>query len=358
MVDGETNNKTSREKVRNTLNRKPSKKRHAKKQHSPAQVPLPDRLALLLEFANLIPVYLRHPSWARRNTEMLKDSKLALYEDQILHWRWGEESHLAKLGRWLEKEVAEKGKFNTPYLLWVFLYAALEELPLALKIFILHDRQGEKVEYDGQLMPLGVDPAQQAWLNLHLIKKSHDELIELGLKAVERIEAKIEEEEAGKLIHSIPDLDSPTQLLSRVRERLILAFGVQDLLSCLIYPEKNLNLFYGSMYYYSSASTSHFYLNKEGKISFTPSPLAELLEGIEAVRVRECPVCYKYFWAGRKDMRGCSPQCSHTLRQRKFRERYQERYKQQRYKKAEEQARKRLNQNTDSNLDSRQRRKR
>src|SRR5215208_6328249 len=119
------------------------------------------------------------------------------------------------------------------------------------------------------------------------------------------------------------------------------------------------------MYYQSSATISNFSISKEGKIGFTPSPLVRLLEGIEAERIKECPVCFKYFWAGRKDMRCCSFQCSHSFRQRKFRERYQQSYKEQRYKKAEAEAirhssRVRLDQkekNSDSNLDSRQNKK-
>lgn len=340
MIEREWYNKASREKAKNTLNRKASKKRHAKKQHSPALVPLPDRLARLLEFANLIPVYLRHPYWARGRPEERKDSKFASYEEDILHWRWGGESYFSKVAQQIEQDVPEEARINTPRLFWIYMQAALEEFPLALKVFVLHDQQGEERESNGQLIPIGVHPDLQARLNLFLIRKRPEELLELELKAVHRIEAKIKEEEVSRLIARFPDLDSPIQLLARVRERLILAFGVQDLFSCLIHPEESSKLFYGSIYYHSSASISHFYVSKAGRIGFTPLPLARILEGIEAARLRECPVCFKYFWAGRKDMCGCSYQCSHTLRQRKFRERYQQSYKQQRYKKAEEQAKK------------------
>jgi hypothetical protein len=318
------------------LNSKASKKRHAKEQRRPALLPLPEGLALLLELANLIPVYLRHPYWARRREEEREDSKFAWHEEDILHWQWKEESQLSKVARWIEQDVPEEGRFNTPYLLWVYMYAALEEFPLPLKAFILHDQHGEEREVNGRLVPISIDPDYQARINIFLIRRSREELIELCLKAVHRIEARIKEEEekAGKLV---PDIhyDSATLLLDRTRERLILALGIQDLFSCLIHPEEHSNLFYGSMYYQSSAAISHFYLNKEGKISFTPSPLARVLEGIDVARIKECLVCYKYFWAGRKDMRCCSSQCSHTLRQRNYRERYLQSYKEQRYKKAE-----------------------
>jgi predicted RNA-binding Zn ribbon-like protein len=102
-----------------------------------------------------------------------------------------------------------------------------------------------------------------------------------------------------------------------------------------MHPEKRNDLFFAAIYYQSDAARSHFYTDKDGKIRFTPPSIVQLLEGIEAARIRECPVCYKIFWAGRRDMGCCSTQCSHTQRQRKYRERYLEKYKQQRYDKAE-----------------------
>jgi hypothetical protein len=69
--------------------------------------------------------------------------------------------------------------------------------------------------------------------------------------------------------------------------------------------------------------------------SLSPSPLLEALEGIEAFRIRECPVCNKIYWAGRKNKPGCSPQCGGIIRTRKWRERWEEKYKQQRIAKAQ-----------------------
>jgi hypothetical protein len=70
--------------------------------------------------------------------------------------------------------------------------------------------------------------------------------------------------------------------------------------------------------------------------------LLDSLVGIEAARVRRCEVDGRFFWATRKDRRGCSAGCANTLRQRRWREKYLTDYKVQRVRKADaDEARKR-----------------
>ncbi len=76
--------------------------------------------------------------------------------------------------------------------------------------------------------------------------------------------------------------------------------------------------------------------DQHGRIHYSLTPLLEALNGIEAARIRECPICRKIFWAGRIDRPCCSSKCAGTLRGRRWRERYGERYKQQRIQKENE----------------------
>jgi len=64
-----------------------------------------------------------------------------------------------------------------------------------------------------------------------------------------------------------------------------------------------------------------------GVIKVSLAPFLRVLDGIEARRIRLCPVCEKLFWAGRVDKVGCTEECSRVLRQRRLREN-------RRYKKA------------------------
>ncbi len=80
--------------------------------------------------------------------------------------------------------------------------------------------------------------------------------------------------------------------------------------------------------------------DSNGKLEFRPTPtlqfLIDSLQGVEARRIGDCPICSKIFWRGRTDQRACSPACSHALRNREYRAKYPEDIKQRRIKKAEE----------------------
>jgi hypothetical protein len=57
-----------------------------------------------------------------------------------------------------------------------------------------------------------------------------------------------------------------------------------------------------------------------GVLKVEVSPLFKMLDGIEADRIRVCPICQNLYWAGRRDKSACSGQCSGTFRQRRLRE--------------------------------------
>lgn len=61
------------------------------------------------------------------------------------------------------------------------------------------------------------------------------------------------------------------------------------------------------------------YLDQEGKIRRQPNRFAEIIEGVEASRIRACLVCRKLFWAQRSDKWCCSKEHSSIIRQRQSR---------------------------------------
>jgi len=71
-------------------------------------------------------------------------------------------------------------------------------------------------------------------------------------------------------------------------------------------------------------------------LHFAPHPLLQALEGVDASRIRRCPICGKIYWAGRSDTGACKKRCKGTLRTRKWRGQYQERYKPRRIAKKEQ----------------------
>jgi hypothetical protein len=68
-------------------------------------------------------------------------------------------------------------------------------------------------------------------------------------------------------------------------------------------------------------------VNDKGESQILQGPLVEALVGVDARRIRQCPICSDFFWAGRIDQPCCTSQCAHILRTRRWRENYLERYK-------------------------------
>lgn len=61
-------------------------------------------------------------------------------------------------------------------------------------------------------------------------------------------------------------------------------------------------------------------IDEKGKIILTPSRLLQTLEGVEADRIRKCPICARFFWAGRMNQPCCGKACANVRRVRKHRE--------------------------------------
>lgn len=67
--------------------------------------------------------------------------------------------------------------------------------------------------------------------------------------------------------------------------------------------------------------------NDRGELEFNVDPLVEALKGVEASKIRICPICKAIFWASRKDKPCCSNRCGKIRRTRRWREKYPNRYK-------------------------------
>jgi hypothetical protein len=76
-------------------------------------------------------------------------------------------------------------------------------------------------------------------------------------------------------------------------------------------------------------------IDSGGRLRFVMGSLQQILEGVEAARIRHCPICGALYWAGRMDRPACGRRCGHVLRSRKWRKAYNDTYKLQRYRKSE-----------------------
>lgn len=65
-------------------------------------------------------------------------------------------------------------------------------------------------------------------------------------------------------------------------------------------------------------------LDDQGLISIIQAKFINAIDGVEAARIRECEICKRIFWAGRKTQQACSPACAHALRNRRYRARYKD----------------------------------
>jgi hypothetical protein len=70
-----------------------------------------------------------------------------------------------------------------------------------------------------------------------------------------------------------------------------------------------------------------------GRIQIVHGALIGALEGVEAARIRECPICSRIFWARRIDQPCCTSRCASDLRTRRWRSGYPNNYRHQRAKK-------------------------
>lgn len=68
-------------------------------------------------------------------------------------------------------------------------------------------------------------------------------------------------------------------------------------------------------------------VGKDGRVETSGDDVFQALREAEVRRIKECPICAKIFWAGRRDQPCCSKRCAGTRRTRIWRERYPETYK-------------------------------
>ena len=68
------------------------------------------------------------------------------------------------------------------------------------------------------------------------------------------------------------------------------------------------------------------YTNDRGELVFNTPLLVKILQGVEAARIRRCPICGLIFWAGRMDRPCCGPKCAKARRRHHSREKYAVKY--------------------------------
>jgi hypothetical protein len=85
------------------------------------------------------------------------------------------------------------------------------------------------------------------------------------------------------------------------------------------------------MRYLMPAVSAH--TNERGELEFDVDPLVKILQGVEASRIRICPICKLLFWASRRDQPCCVIQCAKILRTRLWRESFEIKYRSQRREK-------------------------
>lgn len=69
---------------------------------------------------------------------------------------------------------------------------------------------------------------------------------------------------------------------------------------------------------------SHLYLDSDGILQLSVDSFAETVRGLQADRIRDCPVCGRIFWADRSDKSCCSEPCSNVFNTRRSRKRLSE----------------------------------
>jgi hypothetical protein len=57
---------------------------------------------------------------------------------------------------------------------------------------------------------------------------------------------------------------------------------------------------------------THLVVDEGGKLRLVIDELTQALDGVEIDRVRECKLCKRIFWAGRKDKKCCSDRCNNV----------------------------------------------
>lgn len=298
-----------------------SKQTTSRIKRSPALVPSPEQFALFMRLANLLPKSLRRYPPSSSNAS---EEKRGLF-----HWEYVREW-------WSTKNYEETA--SSTYHLW----RLVDELPLELQAFVLHDEEGLfiEVEYFPKQAPV-FDPSHfQPLTNIALLGQSPKKLGALVARAKERIdvETKLAESKASSSKKTDVALISPwaadyqirdckfremglAYLAGRARRRIFFILAAEELLDALVGPDVHKKLHSNWYVDKSGAATGFLYVSGD-EVRLYPPLLFSFVVGVQASRVRRCGICENYFWAGRKDKKVCSERCSATSRKRQERQRY------------------------------------
>ncbi len=280
---------------------KPKKgtKRRAKRKSSPPLVPVPGKLTDLLVLANLLPHNFDHP-----------------YKRDIVYW---------------DAEAGDHEMYRK--LLWL-----LDGLPIELQAFVFRDGQGEVSE--------SVEVHSPEWIELernfdvlHVAKTEVETVVQDTKKRIHRA-MELESQPAafhGETIRIAGGeyfVWSASELISRARNRLLFLFAARETLSALSKPDAWSRVLRMNESPLSVGAHARLYIAQsgedKGKLAVHPPVLYERLDGVEAARIRECLICSKIFWAGRKDKLCCLDECLTAQRSRKYRKKYKTQYARQR----------------------------
>jgi hypothetical protein len=305
-----------------------SKRTDGNTKRSPALLPVPEKLRLLMRLANLLPKSLRRSPTSHNNEPNLNPRSSYWF---VVRDYWNTRS--------------DEETIHSMY----YLRRLADELPLELQAFVLRDDECRqiKVDYSPGYAPL-FDPYHlQPLENITYLEQPTEKLSIIVAEAKERIEVEtdIAETRASSAKDS-SDNQAPQMvqfphmrggdyqignctfsemglrnLANRARQRFFFILAAEEILDALVGPEtqKKLN---GAWYVGESGTTrGHLYVNND-EVKLSPPILFSFVVNVQASRVRRCGICEDYFWAGRKDKKTCSERCSATSRKRKERERY------------------------------------
>lgn len=304
--------------------------------------PKPPVLKPLLRLSNLLPLYCHYPRWQRH----MKPPDGSTWEATEFHFLRSE---------WSPGDTVEQRHFE-----WSRFLVAIDELPLELRSFILEDRLGEALEIDGNLLPY-LDHRVPNYENFDVLTKPTSELLKVVEASQQRYEVTcalerlyaaprpaliLPRQEQSFAVGSRTYFYQPSeQLLRRARQRLLFILAVQETLYCLTRlssgkdpsvvtkerlddAERHLQLRLMSSLHDATGTLVIVRDEKKRKgdeyvLKEYSSPVYGLLTeyNVKVNRIRECPVCYRLFWAGRLDAGQCGEsKCKSVLSTRRSRE--------------------------------------
>ena len=308
------------------IGKSPSEQTSDNEKGRSALIPAPEHLAQLMHLVNLLPKSLRRSTEGINSESNTPPKSISIF---FVRDEWDTRS--------------DKGAIWSIY----YLQRLVDELPLELQAFILHDDNAHhiKVDYSPGYAPV-FDPYHfQPSQNITLLDLSEDELQVIIAEAKRRLDIETPEliepkptaqKEALEPVY-IPDVYQKdmdyqigdrkfsrvglSNLANRARQRFFFILAAEEILDALVGPntQKKLN---NAWYVEKSGTTQGYLYISNDEVKLYPAVLYSFVVGIQASRVRRCEICSSYFWAGRKDKKVCSERCGATRRKRQERQRY------------------------------------